>query len=92
MSLRIKEGNNDIEIMFNYTCDPELGKLTTSIIKLNNKHIGMGQAICSIKDNFCKATGRKISLTRAIEVAKENKKIDKNISKKIWETYRASCK
>ena len=38
-------------------------------------------AFCSIKDNFCKAIGRKISLARALMI------FDKPIRKEIWEAY-----
>lgn len=38
-------------------------------------------AECSLKDNFCRETGRKISLTRAIRV------FDKSVRKQIWEAY-----
>jgi len=92
MSLKINDGDNFIEILFDYTKDEYFGRFTTSTIRLNNRPIAMGSAICSLKDNFCKATGRKISLTRAIETAKKNKEIDKKISKRIWEEYLKCCK
>lgn len=40
-------------------------------------------AFCSIGDQFCKAVGRKISLTRALEKAN----IDKTERRKIWDMY-----
>jgi len=92
MSLKINDGNNFIEILFDYITDKYFGRFTTSTIRLNNRPIAMGSAICSLKDNFCKSIGRKLSLTRAIETAKKNGEIDKNISKKIWEIYRKNCK
>jgi len=92
MSLRIKDGENEIEIMFDYICDPEFGRSTQSTIRLNNKPVSTGFATCSCTDNFSKSVGRKLSLTRAIDIAKKNGEIDKNVSKKIWETYRQCCK
>lgn len=43
--------------------------------------VGKGIAKCSKRDNFCKATGRKISFVRALgEFTKEQRKI-------FWEVY-----
>ena len=46
--------------------------------------VGQGVAKCSKKDNFCKATGRKIALARAIKenFTKEGRKI-------FWDAYLA---
>ena len=101
MSLRIKDGDNEIEILFDYLRDwrnpnfpntPKGEIATYTTIKFNNKIIVEGYALCSEKDNFCKAIGRKISLTRAIETAKKNGEINKDISKRIWEEYLKCCK
>lgn len=40
-----------------------------------------GEAICAEGDNFCKNTGRKIALSRAI------RNYDKPTRKKIWDAY-----
>jgi len=42
------------------------------------------EALCSKKDNFCKDTGRKISLSRAMQKAELPKK-ERTL---IWEAYR----
>lgn len=44
--------------------------------------VGYGEAHCHPNDNFCRATGRKIALSRAI-TAIPNKKT----RKEIWEKY-----
>lgn len=44
---------------------------------------GIAQAVCSREDNFNKAFGRKLSLTRALE----DTEFPKEIRKAIWETY-----
>lgn len=43
--------------------------------------VGYGITYCSIKDNFNKKTGRKISLARAVS------KLDKWTRKEIWDSY-----
>ena len=45
--------------------------------------IGIGVSYCTINDVFCKETGRKIALTRAIAESF----IPKTERKKIWEVY-----
>lgn len=114
MSLRVKDGNNDIEIIFDHILYEEIStrfidlygqntkvsvgfapngtKCTLATFKLNGQPQLTGFAFCSHKDNFCKATGRRVALARSIKFAREDRLIDKNISKKIWEEYRRSCK
>lgn len=46
-----------------------------------DKPLALGRAICAKGDNFCKNTGRKIALSRAI------KDYDKPTRKKIWDAY-----
>ena len=41
-----------------------------------------GHAYCHNKDNFCKATGRKIALTRALQ-----HNFTRNERKQIWDQY-----
>lgn len=45
------------------------------------EHLYSGTARCSKKDNFCRETGRKISLARAM------KDFNKELRKQIWEAY-----
>lgn len=40
-----------------------------------------GLAWCSVKDNFCRAKGRKVSLARAIKI------FDKPVRAEIWKAY-----
>ena len=54
---------------------------TICIIKKNNVPERAGIARCSKKDNFCRETGRKISLARAVKI------YDKETRREIWETY-----
>jgi hypothetical protein len=46
--------------------------------------VGSDKAECSVKDHFCKDTGRKISLARAMKDAK----LPKEERTVIWEIYR----
>jgi len=114
MSLRIKDGNIEIEILFDHIVYEEIEKrlidlygkgvkigvdiapigtkCTLATVKLNGQPQMTSTAFCSQKDNFCKSTGRKIALSRAIKMAKEHRIIDKNTSKIIWDEYRRNCK
>jgi len=47
----------------------------------DGKMVSLGIAKCGKKDNFCKETGRKISLTRAI------KEFPKEIRRDFWKCY-----
>lgn len=51
-----------------------------------DKIISVAEANCHPDDNFCKAEGRKKSLTRAI------KKFDKSFRAAIWKEYLRCCK
>jgi len=50
--------------------------------------VGSGKAICHCTDQFCKETGRKISLARAMK----NANMTKNTRASIWEAYRNTKK
>ena len=41
----------------------------------------IGVTLCSKKDNFCRETGRKISLARAVD------NLDRDFRKEIWGAY-----
>lgn len=45
--------------------------------------LSVDYAYCHTNDNFCRATGRKIALTRALD----GLKLDKETRQKIWKTY-----
>ena len=47
----------------------------------NMKRLKSGLAWCSVRDNFCREKGRKVSLGRAIRI------FSKEIRKEIWEAY-----
>jgi len=53
-----------------------------SLFDLTTGEIWNNLASCSAKDNFCKETGRKISLTRVLE-----KFNDKGFRKAAWQSY-----
>ena len=67
---------------------PFVGRCTVSTIKIDGQLLVSGFSVCSLKDNFCRANGRKLSLARAIK----DGDFDKTTSKKIWEEYRKNCK
>ena len=80
-----------------YSCDfrfNELPSETVCTIKrqdIRGYIVARGVAHCSKKDNFCKETGRKVSLTRAIEQIVRMNHVpvfkDKETRRKVWETY-----
>ena len=51
------------------------------LLKEDNAIIGMGNASCTINDCFCKETGRKIALARAVST------LPKPERKKVWKAY-----
>jgi hypothetical protein len=59
------------------------GRTTTCIVTKGDKLICKGNSHCHKKDNFVKATGRKIALTRAIELLQ----LDKESRKEMWNKY-----
>jgi hypothetical protein len=63
-------------------CTGNISHTTICWIK-NEKleEVNVDQTFCSIKDNFCKEKGRKISLARAIE------EFDKPVRTEIWKAY-----
>jgi hypothetical protein len=52
------------------------------------KNISTGVSFCSHKDNFCRETGRKLSLARALK----NTNLSKEERTVIWEIYRNTKK
>lgn len=54
------------------------------IYNKDNVQIANGVAWCHAKDHFCKDTGRKLSLARALKDAQ----LSKDERKVIWEIYR----
>jgi hypothetical protein len=76
----MKAGN--LKIRWNYS------KITPhtfcKICNMEDRIIGAGYAICAKGDCFCKETGRKISLARAMKQAN----LPKEERKVLWEIYR----
>ena len=46
-----------------------------------------GAAFCHPQDQYCKSTGRKISLSRTLQ----NSQLDKYSRRLVWEQYRKEC-
>ena len=49
--------------------------------------VAEGSCECSEKDTYCKATGRKVALTRALAGC-----TNKDFRKAVWEAYRKECR
>lgn len=73
----------DLRIVFKYE---DKRKTTCSILDENNQVLSQGHAECGRKDHFCKDTGRKYSMKRALEP------FSRETRSKIWETYRHATK
>jgi len=54
---------------------------TICVIGVGDYHLSSGMADCSVSDQFCRATGRKLALTRAVA------ELPKHVRKAIWEGY-----
>lgn len=50
-------------------------------LSADRRLLGFGTANCSTSDQFCRATGRKLALTRAVA------DLPKHVRKAIWEGY-----
>lgn len=51
------------------------------------KFVAGAQAECHEADTYCRSTGRKISLTRALACCE-----NKDFRKKVWEQYHKDCR
>ena len=74
-------------IWFKYEHSRTAPRETICLIDLvgEDKTFAAGSAVCSASDQFCKETGRKIALTRALFSAAEN---NKGFRTAAWEAYR----
>jgi hypothetical protein len=53
----------------------------------DQKIVGIGETICCKRDNFCRDTGRKISLLRALQFAG----FPKELRVEFWKEYFTMC-
>ena len=80
MKVQLDEG--EVRVRFKHAPLPFGGYITACrLIDTNGDTLGVGVAKCVPEDNFCKATGRKLSLTRALA------KWPKDLRQQIWECY-----
>lgn len=81
----MKAGNYKIKWGYD-TCAEAIDAthVTWCEMMLNERKTVLGAAICSNKDHFCRNTGRKISLGRAMK----NAGLPKEERTVIWELYR----
>ena len=70
----VKLPTSDMKVNWQHHCD--IGK---TLCFLND--ILKGVATCSMDDHYCKETGRKVSMRRAIQ------DLPRQTRKLIWETY-----
>jgi len=61
----------------------DVAKATTCTLVVKNK-VHTGIARCSKEDSFCRDTGRKVSLSKALQSSDLTKRQRKN----VWEDYR----
>ena len=54
---------------------------TICVISVDGRNLTGGTAKCCPSDQFCRATGRKLALTRAVA------ELPKHVRKAIWEGY-----
>lgn len=55
---------------------------TVASVNLNDEEHLIGNSVCSYKDRFVKEEGRKLALTRALQLC-----FDKPTRKQVWEAY-----
>ena len=56
--------------------------VTTAWIRFDDGEVWMGNAWCSLQDQFCKERGRKLALARALQNSP-----DREWRKIVWEQY-----
>ena len=75
--------NYTIKFKHNTSAQGGIRSLTQCSIATDEEEM-IQYAFCNPKDNFCRETGRKISLSRAMQALR----IPKSSRKQIWEKYR----
>ena len=93
--MRITVNDKEYHIRFYHHIEGE--KKTTACHVLVNLliygfvDIGIGVAVCSHKDNFSRAVGRKIALSRAIRNCFPDKVVRKTVWRAVWEARKKVC-
>lgn len=85
----ITNGEYDYRLNFKHIREVEPSSTVCSIervktggsFKESAETLGSGEATCAHIDNFCRSTGRKVALSRAM------KSVDKALRKGIWDGY-----
>lgn len=67
--------------------DVERGRCTCTVANEAEDPLGFGLALCSKHDQYKKETGRKVSLTKALQ----DSEFGYDLRKQVWEGYRARC-
>ena len=87
MKMKVKLNGQDVFMDFAYDrwdndAEDTRGRTICDITEKGTKKVLFsGISLCSIKDNFCKETGRKIALTRAI------RKLPREVRQLVWAEY-----
>ena len=80
--MTIKINDKEYRVQFEYPDEPyPAGKIT--ICHINDMVHFAGIALCNPKDQFCKATGRKIALSHALKSIG----LDKPARRQFWAEY-----
>jgi len=82
MEIKIRKSNlaiREMSLTFRHHLNPAAGTKASTHCMID-KTVS-GASYCSIKDQFCKETGRKLALTKAI------KSFPKDERRQIWDQY-----
>ena len=97
--MKINVGENIYQIFYSHQRDPArtfcyIARMLSKIprAELGFTIVGKGEAVCSKQDHFNYATGRKVSLTRALRAAFPDKKHRTYAWTTIWETRKQISK
>jgi hypothetical protein len=92
--MKFKLGNAEFEIRFEHTNIPEEDErnsaafLYASPSHKDSPYLAVGAGYCHPRDNFCRAVGRRVALTRLIKEMKDKSFIlSKEDSRIIWDIY-----
>ncbi len=86
----VKIKRREFQVRFRH--ENEYHRYTVCEIKHGYKTVAIGAAECHPKDNFCKETGRKLALARALQILFPNKrkkrsKVVQARRRLFWQAY-----
>ncbi len=85
----VKVNKYNIQFTFKHLRDlrTSVANDATQCIMIVNGTEFQGQAVCSLKDAFCKERGRKVALARALKQVREKIEMSPGERRAVWDRY-----